>query len=53
MERIFYNQFFRNRYKAAGLEPGDIKTWDDVQKVPFIAKDDLREHYPRGLVSGD
>ncbi|MEW6423858.1 MAG: phenylacetate--CoA ligase [Bacillota bacterium] len=54
VERVFYNnQFFRNRYKAAGIEPGDIKSWDDVKKVPFVTKDDMREHYPTGLVSGD
>jgi phenylacetate-CoA ligase len=35
--------------KDAGLTPSDIKSLDDLHKLPFITKDDLRETYPYGL----
>lgn len=50
--RVFHNRFFRERYRSAGLTPGDILTWDDVFRVPFLTKADLRENYPAGLLSG-
>ena len=34
-----------------GLEPGDIKSIDDLHKLPFITKDDLRDAYPYGLLA--
>jgi phenylacetate-CoA ligase len=36
------SSFYRTRYDAAGLQPGDIRTYDDFAKVPTIAKADLR-----------
>ncbi|MCX7960655.1 MAG: phenylacetate--CoA ligase [Burkholderiales bacterium] len=39
----------RERMKALGLEPGDIRSLDDVAKLPFTLKSDLRDHYPFGL----
>ena len=42
-------------YKALmdkkGVAPGDIKTIDDLPKLPFLSKDDLREAYPYGLLA--
>jgi phenylacetate-CoA ligase len=35
--------------QAAGLEPGDIKGIEDITKLPFTTKDDLRNTYPCGL----
>jgi phenylacetate-CoA ligase len=35
--------FYHRLYKNAGLEPGDIKTFEDIQKVPKIEKDMMRE----------
>jgi len=35
--------FYRRLYKDAGLEPGDIKSFEDIAKVPKIEKDMLRE----------
>lgn len=34
-----------------GLEPSDIKSIDDLHKLPFITKDDLRDAYPYGLLA--
>jgi phenylacetate-CoA ligase len=35
--------FYRNRWRAVGLEPGDIKSIDDIVKIPTFTSDDLRE----------
>jgi phenylacetate-CoA ligase len=32
-----------------GIEPGDIKSVDDLKKLPFTYKQDLRDTYPYGL----
>ena len=42
-------QFYRNRMKESGLEPGDIKGIEDISKLPYTTKDDLRDTYPFGL----
>lgn len=39
------------RMKEAGIEPGDIKTIDDITKLPFTYKTDLRDTYPFGMIS--
>jgi phenylacetate-CoA ligase len=36
-------------FDAAGVHPDDIRTLDDVQKLPFTTKADLRESYPFGM----
>jgi phenylacetate-CoA ligase len=38
-----HSKFHRRLYQDAGLEPGDIKTWDDVRKVPKVEKAMMRE----------
>ncbi len=40
---------YRKRMEEAGLTPDDIKSVDDLHKLPFIEKDDLRDQYPYGL----
>lgn len=41
--------FYKNKFDEIGLLPGDIKSIDDLHKVPFTVKDDLRDNYPYGL----
>jgi len=41
--------FYREKFRKMGLEPGDIKTVDDLVRLPFTYKQDLRDHYPYGL----
>ena len=41
--------FYRNKLKEMGIEPGDITTIDDLKKLPFTTKQDLRDNYPFGL----
>lgn len=40
---------YRAKMDALGVQPGDIRSIDDLQKLPFTTKDDLRENYPFGL----
>lgn len=37
---------------AFGISPRDIKSIDDIKKLPFTVKDDLRDSYPFGLSRG-
>ncbi|MBQ1836073.1 MAG: phenylacetate--CoA ligase, partial [Paludibacteraceae bacterium] len=41
----------KQRFKEAGLEPGDIQSLDDIRKIPFTTKQDLRDTYPFGMAS--
>ncbi len=41
--------FYRNKLQEKGIEPGDITTIDDLKKLPFTTKQDLRDNYPFGL----
>ena len=48
-----HSPFYKKLYKKAGVEPGDIKTFDDIRKVPKIEKGmmqevQLREPFPYG-----
>lgn len=43
--------FYRNKMDAMGLEPGDIKGIEDINKLPFTTKEDLRDNYPFGLLA--
>lgn len=42
-------EYYRNRCKEAGVTPDDIRGLDDLDKIPFTCKDDLRATYPYGL----
>lgn len=43
--------FYRQKMDEIGLEAGDIKSIDDVRKLPFTYKTDLRDNYPFGLLA--
>ena len=42
--------YYRKKMEDKGLTPDDIKSVDDLHKLPFLTKDDLREAYPYGLL---
>ena len=42
-------EFYRNKMDKAGVKPSDIKGIEDITKLPFTTKDDLRDTYPFGL----
>ena len=44
-------EFYRKKMDAAGVTPDDIQSRDDLHKLPFITKDDLRDCYPYGLLA--
>ena len=41
--------YYRKKMEEKGVTPEDIKGVDDLHKLPFLTKDDLREAYPYGL----
>ena len=43
--------FYRKKMDDMGVEPGDIKGIEDIGKLPFTTKEDLRENYPFGLLA--
>ena len=43
--------YYRTRMQEKGLTPEDIQSVDDLHKLPFLTKDDLREAYPYGLLA--
>ncbi len=45
--------FYRAKMEEKGLTPDDIKGVEDLHKLPFITKDDLRDQYPYGLLATD
>jgi phenylacetate-CoA ligase len=50
VERVYYNvPYYRNLMQERGLMPEDIKGIEDLNKLPFTTKDDLRENYPYGF----
>jgi phenylacetate-CoA ligase len=40
---------YRGMFAAAGINPGDVKSLDDLAKLPFTTKEDLRQNYPFGM----
>ncbi len=50
IERVYFNvPFYRRKMQQLGLGPESIQTIDDINKLPFTTKDDLRDNYPFGL----
>ncbi|MHB9056453.1 MAG: phenylacetate--CoA ligase family protein [Paludibacteraceae bacterium] len=50
VERVYNNvAFYSKRMDEAGVKPEDIRTIDDIIKLPFTYKQDLRDNYPFGL----
>jgi phenylacetate-CoA ligase len=40
--------FYKKKFDEAGIKPSDIKSVEDVRKLPFTRKTDLRDNYPFG-----
>lgn len=45
------SSFYKQKFDSVGLKPQDIQTLDDLQKIPFTIKNDLRDNYPFGMVT--
>lgn len=44
------SSFYRKKFDNICLNPSDIRTLDDVKKIPFTIKTDLRDNYPFGMM---
>ena len=52
VHRVYENvPFYRDKLKAAGIAPGDIRSLDDIGKLPFTGREDLLTNYPFGLLA--
>jgi phenylacetate-CoA ligase len=40
---------YRRTFDAAGVAPSDVRSLDDVRRLPFLTKTDLRDEFPYGL----
>ncbi len=50
VDYVYHNvEFYRKKMQAIDLLPADIKGIEDITKLPFTTKDDLRDNYPFGL----
>lgn len=50
VDYVYHNvEFYRRKMQAIDLMPADIKGIEDITKLPFTTKDDLRDNYPFGL----
>lgn len=50
VDRVYHSvEYYRKKMQALGLEPGDIQSIEDLPKLPFTTKDDLRDTYPFGM----
>ena len=48
--RVYENvPFYHRKFGEKGLTPDDIQSLEDLKKLPFTVKKDLRDHYPFGL----
>jgi phenylacetate-CoA ligase len=43
--------FYHKKFDSVGLKPDNIQTFEDLQKIPFTVKADLKENYPYGMVA--
>ena len=50
VNRVYHNvEYYRKKMQDAGVEPGDINGIEDLYKLPYTTKSDLRDTYPFGL----
>lgn len=50
VERVYHDTpFYRKKMQELGITPDDINSIDDIVKLPFTTKYDLRDNYPFGL----
>jgi len=41
--------FYKKSFEQAGFHPDQLKTLDDIKRIPFLTKQDMRDAYPFGL----
>ena len=50
-ERVAGVPFYREAFAKARVSPGQIRSLDDLRRLPFTTKEDLRDHYPLGFLA--
>ena len=45
------SSFYHKKFNDVGLKPQDIQSLDDLGKIPFTVKNDLKENYPYGMIT--
>jgi phenylacetate-CoA ligase len=43
--------FYQEQFNKLGIQPGDIRSVEDLPKLPFTRKQDLKDHYPFGMLA--
>ena len=52
VKHVYENvEYYRNLMDEKGVKPEDINSIDDLHKLPFLSKADLRDAYPYGLLA--
>ncbi|MGP1587177.1 MAG: phenylacetate--CoA ligase family protein [Treponemataceae bacterium] len=52
VENAFKTTYYKDKFKSAGINSSDdIKTLDDIRRIPFTTKNDLRQAYPWGFLA--
>ena len=51
VQHCMNSPFYRSRFEEIGLKSEDIKSLDDIRRIPFTTKQDLRDTYPFGMAS--
>jgi len=50
IDRVYANvSFYRKTFEENGITPNDIQSLEDLKRIPFTTKEDLRENYPFGM----
>ncbi|TAN39335.1 MAG: phenylacetate--CoA ligase family protein [Nitrospirae bacterium] len=50
LSRVYMNvPFYRKKFDELGIDPDNFRSLEDIQKLPFTLKNDLRDSYPYGL----
>ncbi|MBL7179321.1 MAG: phenylacetate--CoA ligase [Pseudomonadota bacterium] len=50
IDRIYVNvPFYRKKFQENNITPNDIKSLEDLKRIPFTTKEDLRDNYPYGM----
>lgn len=50
LNRVYLNvPFYRKKFDELGFDPDEFRSLDDLKKLPFTTKDDLRDNYPYGM----
>ena len=53
VKRVANVPFYKEQFARLGVGPDSIRSLDDLRRLPFTTKEDLRQHYPLGFLAVD